>query len=90
MHNVYIIQSLQDGSYYKGYSSDPLLRLLRHNNGESLYTSTKMPWQLVYVERMASKREALIRERNLKKITHERVLALIASDKNILKELMKG
>lgn len=79
---VYIIQSDIDGSYYKGFSEAPLIRLAQHNNGESHYTSGKIPWRLVYIEIMLSKTEALKRERVVKKYGHERIIRLIASPKN--------
>jgi len=71
---VYIIESLKDETY-------------QHNNGESDYTSKKIPWKLVYVEEYTSKREALIRERNLKKADRQRILALINSSRNLLRKL---
>jgi len=64
---VYIIQSEKDGTYYKGSSEDPLRRLVEHNSGMSRYTSGKLPWKLVYVEELGSKKEMLIRERKLKR-----------------------
>ncbi len=67
---VYIIQSEKDHSYYKGYSEDPLKRLVQHNNLESSYTSLKAPWKLVYVERLNSKQEALVREKQIGKYTY--------------------
>jgi putative endonuclease len=79
---VYIVESLQDGTFYKGYSEDPLKRLQQHNQGESKYTSGKMPWKLVYVEECASKTEALIRERNLKKADRSRIQTLLVHPKN--------
>lgn len=81
---VYIIQSLKDGSFYKGFTENPLQRLAEHNNKESHYTSAKTPWKLVYVEEKSSKKEALIREKNLKKATIERIQALITLPKNIV------
>ena len=81
---VYILQSAVDSSYYKGFSERPKERLLQHNNGESLYTSNKTPWVLVYVEAAAAKREALIREKALKKYSHEQISRLITSQKNII------
>ena len=83
-HYVYIIESLQDGSYYKGYSQDPLNRLMQHNNAESKYTSGKMPWNLVYVEECTNKTEALTRERNLKKAQRDRIQSLLSHPKNIV------
>ena len=87
---VYIIQSLKDGSYYKGFSEHPLLRLNQHNNKESNYTSGKVPWVLVYVEVMESKTAAIIRERNLKKATIDRIKALIAHPKNIVLQFIES
>ncbi|HLK27222.1 MAG TPA: GIY-YIG nuclease family protein [Puia sp.] len=80
---VYIILSKKDFSYYKGYSENPLERLRQHNNKESTYTSAKIPWELVYLEELPTKREALIREKNIKKATLERIAALINHPKNI-------
>jgi len=45
---VYILQSEKDGDYYKGITENIELRLKQHNAGQSTYTSTKMPWQLLY------------------------------------------
>ena len=83
MWYVYIIKSQVDGSYYKGFSENPSTRLEQHNNKESTYTSAKVPWELMYIEELFSKREALIREKALKKYSHEQILRLIASAKNI-------
>ncbi|WP_369327738.1 GIY-YIG nuclease family protein [Danxiaibacter flavus] len=88
MFYIYIIQSEIDNSFYKGYSENPAQRLIQHNNKESHYTSSKVPWRLVYVELMPSKREALIRERNLKKATRERLRALIVGPKNIVGQFL--
>lgn len=83
---VYIIQSEQDSSYYKGFSENCEERLKQHNEGLSLYTSRKAPWKLVYIEEHQSKTSALKREKNLKKATTERLKALIISDKNLIKK----
>ncbi|MBK7358773.1 MAG: GIY-YIG nuclease family protein [Saprospiraceae bacterium] len=60
---VYIIVSLQNGTSYKGFSLNPVLRLKQHNDGLSKYTSQFMPWKLVYIEQFSSKSDALIREK---------------------------
>ncbi|AXY75402.1 GIY-YIG nuclease family protein [Paraflavitalea soli] len=87
---VYIIQSKVDESFYKGFSEDPLKRLLQHNAGETSSTRYLAPWKLVYVEAMASKTEALIREKNLKKATRERIYALLTHSKNIVAQFTGG
>ena len=63
---VYIIKSLRDQSYYKGFTENPIIRLKRHNNAESKYTRNKMPWKFVYLEYFERKKEALVREKHLK------------------------
>jgi len=64
---VYILRSLKDGSFYIGYTSNIDRRLEEHNLGESRYTKKKKPWEIFYFEIFRSKREALKRERFLKK-----------------------
>jgi len=85
---VYIIQSEQDGTYYKGSSEDPLRRLVEHNSGMSRYTSGKLPWKLVYVEELGSKKEMLIRERKLKRGNAAYYQQLKNSGKNWLRRQM--
>jgi putative endonuclease len=63
---VYILQSLYDGSYYIGFSTDVDRRLDEHNSGNSKYTRTKVPWKVVYTEEHESKMKALKREKFLK------------------------
>jgi putative endonuclease len=60
---VYIIQSLKDSSFYKGYSENPYERLQQHNEGLSEYTSHKIPWVLVCLLLFETKRDALIKEK---------------------------
>lgn len=67
MFFVYIIQSMANSSYYIGYTSDLDQRIQEHNSGKSNYTSTGIPWKLVYNEEFHTKREAITRERFLKK-----------------------
>ena len=86
---VYVIQSELDGSYYKGFTTDPVKRLQSHNEGESFYTRQKRPWRLVYLEIHTQKREALIREKVLKKYSHQQFQQLILSSKNQLNNLPK-
>ena len=74
---VYIIQSEIDDTYDKGFTENPEQRIRQHNNGESRYTSTKMPWKLVYLEEFETKREALIREKKIKRFNSQYLKGLI-------------
>jgi putative endonuclease len=87
---VYIIQSEKDGSYYKGFSENPQERVLQHNSGLSKFTSFKIPWKLVFIEELGSKRDALIREKTLKKYSHKQIQVLISSVKNIVNRPLAG
>lgn len=86
---VYIIQSSVDLSFYKGFSEQPLIRLAQHNNALSEYTSNKIPLMLIYLEELDTKREALIREKAVKKYSRSQIEQLILSAKNILTEYLK-
>jgi len=79
---VYIIHSQKFDKYYKGYTSNPFLRLKEHNNGFSRYTANFTPWKLVFLQSFPTKKEALIRERKLKKYSKEKLKNLILSPLN--------
>jgi putative endonuclease len=82
---VYILKSEKDGTFYKGFTENYWKRLEEHNAGLSAFTSTKRPWKLVCVLVFETKREALIKEKKLKKYPHASIEALINSSQNILK-----
>ena len=67
MYVVYILQSHLDNSFYIGQTEDLKKRLEHHNDGKSKYTSRKMPWKVVYTEEYNTRKEALQRERFLKR-----------------------
>jgi putative endonuclease len=90
MFYVYIIQSQKDGTYYKGFSENPKLRLEFHNQGQSSYTSKKTPWNLVGILPFAEKRQALEKEKKLKKYGHTSLIALLNSDQNKLLDYLNG
>ena len=74
---VYIIQSEVDNTYYKGFTENPENRTWEHNNGKSRYTSKKILWRLVYLEEYDTKREALIREKQIRGFNSQYVKKLI-------------
>jgi len=64
---VYILQSLKDGSYYIGITKNLQKRLEFHNKGLQRSTKRKIPYKLIYFEEYSNKREALKREKQLKR-----------------------
>jgi len=83
-HFVYIIYAEKFDKYYKGYTTNPENRLKQHNNKESRYTAYFTPWILMYLQKFDTKKEALIREKALKKFSKKSLINLIKSPKNIL------
>ena len=66
MYFVYILKSLKDGKYYIGSTSDLEKRLAYHNAGLQRSTKHRIPFVQVYSERLPSKTEALVREKQIK------------------------
>ena len=66
MHVVYILQSLQDKSYYTGYTTGLEKRLGDHNDGLTPYTAGKKPFRLVWYCVFDDKLKALHFEKYLK------------------------
>jgi len=83
---VYIIESLADGTFYKGESESPLKRLNSHNMGFNKSTESKRPWKLVYVclhvDRKAVKKE----ERRLKRCNKTYLRWLLEQPGNLVND----
>jgi putative endonuclease len=72
MTNYCYILLCADGTYYTGWSTDPIRRERQHNLGYgSRYTRTRRPVKLVYVEIQPDRSTAMKRERSLKKLSHK-------------------
>jgi len=67
MFTVYILQSEKNGRYYVGYTSDLLKRLRYHNSGKNKSTKNGIPWRIVMQENYGLKREAWLREHQIKR-----------------------
>ena len=65
-HFVYILQSLKDGKYYIGETSDVGQRLLFHNSGKQRSTKHRIPFKLILFEEFEDRNEALKREKQIK------------------------
>ncbi|PKM84413.1 MAG: hypothetical protein CVU86_07305 [Firmicutes bacterium HGW-Firmicutes-11] len=78
MNYVYIIEC-NDGSLYTGWTVDIEKRLHLHNCGKGAkYTKSRCPVILRYVEEHPVKQDALRREREIKRLSRVKKLALIA------------
>ena len=74
---TYIFES-SDGTYYTGSTNENTQRLLSHNAGKGgKYTRVRRPVKLVYTEIHDTKREAMQRESQIKKLTRKEKEALI-------------
>ena len=81
MDFVYILKC-NDNTYYTGWTRHPSQRLAAHNSGKGAkYTRCRLPAELVYLELLPDKSQALKRECAIKKLTHQ--------EKNKLVELYK-
>ena len=74
---VYVIRSLKDGSLYSGMSQNPEQRLLEHNNKKSTYTSSRVPWKIIYIEECTTRLAARKREKYLKSSAGRRFIKKI-------------
>lgn len=81
-HRYYVYVLLcTDGSYYTGYSSNPAHRLAEHLKGRGArYTRMHKPSKIVYLKRLKTQREAMLRERQIKRLTHEEKRRMIETD----------
>ena len=67
MFYVYILRNSKS-KYYTGMTSrPPEARLKEHNSNTNRWTKNKAPWDLIYVEVFETKKEAWLRERQIKK-----------------------
>ncbi len=72
-----------DGTYYTGWTSDPIRRLGQHNQGSaSRYTRARLPVEMVYLEPQPSRSAAMKRERAIKALSRRQKQALIVSSQS--------
>ena len=68
MAYMYILYSEKLNKYYIGSCINLERRLYEHNIGHSSFTSTGIPWKLVYSEEFETDLEAKRREMKVKKM----------------------
>lgn len=70
----------QDGSFYTGWTIDPVRREKQHNTGRGAkYTRLHRPVRLVYIEEQADRSTAMKRELAIKKLSHEQKRKLVTN-----------
>ena len=78
---VYILQSKKDLSFYIGQTNEITTRLENHNEGGSKYTSSKIPWDLVYFEGYDTRTESVRREKEIKGKKSRKYIEFLISNK---------
>ena len=74
---VYILKC-STGEFYTGYTVNLRKRIEAHNKGlGSRFTKCRLPVKLVYREKLSNRKEAMRREREIKRKNREKKLRLI-------------
>ena len=69
-----------DGSYYCGWTNNPIKRLKAHNEGRaSKYTRARLPVSPVYMEEFETKVDAMKREAYIKRLPRSRKEEIVAT-----------
>jgi putative endonuclease len=79
---VYIILC-EDQSFYTGYTKDIDKRTRLHTWGKGArYTKMHRPLRIAYIERLDSRANAMKREKEIKRLTHQEKMDLVNSRSN--------
>lgn len=77
MNYTYILRC-GDGSLYTGWTNNLEKRIACHNEGKGAkYTKVRLPVELAYFETFQTKKEAMRREWEIKRMTRKEKIALI-------------
>lgn len=81
---VYILRC-ENSSYYTGYTKNLETRVEQHKQGRgALYTRMHKPEKLVYTEEFDTRSEAMKREIEIKRLSHEEKMILVDSYGNAM------
>ncbi|WP_026895943.1 GIY-YIG nuclease family protein [Clostridiisalibacter paucivorans] len=81
MPYVYIVQC-NDETLYTGWTTDIERRINEHNRGiGSKYTRARLPVELKHLEKYKTKKDAMKREWQIKKMSRKDKLNLIGTEK---------
>jgi putative endonuclease len=87
---VYILRC-SDDSFYTGISRDPIAREYQHNSGITKgYTSKRLPVVLVFSEQFSSVYDAISAEKQIKRWSRAKKIALIENNIELLQRLSKS
>lgn len=79
---VYVVLCT-DGSFYTGYTKNIDTRIKLHESGKGArYTKMHKPQKVAYIELFESRAQAMKREKQIKKLTHQQKLKLVNSRSN--------
>ena len=67
MYSVYILYSKSFDRYYVGYTNNIERRVAEHNRKKGKFTDKGIPWKLVFFENFQTKKEAIDREKYIKR-----------------------
>lgn len=82
MNYVYIVEC-SDGTFYTGWTNNLERRIEMHSKGTGAkYTKGRGPVKLVYCEIFDTKEAAMKREYQIKKLTRQEKILLIATECN--------
>jgi putative endonuclease len=84
---LYILRSIKDGKLYVGATKNVENRLKQHNEGVTLSTRYRKPFELIHKECYNIKREALKRERYLKSLKGSKEKKRILENSLIMKNM---
>ena len=74
MVQVYVIESLNDKTWYTGIALNAGNRLKDHNSGKNRFTKGHSPWRIIYTESHENWQQARSREKYLKTAAGKRWL----------------
>ena len=74
MYVVYILESGKSGHYYIGQTDNLEKRIREHNLGKSKSTKSGIPWSLIYKEIYETRKDAIRREKDLKRKKKRRAI----------------
>ncbi|MBK6948959.1 MAG: GIY-YIG nuclease family protein [Haliscomenobacter sp.] len=63
MFYIYIIKSQQTGQFYIGQTNNLTDRILRHQSNRNRWTKGKGPWELLFSQSFATRKEAMAMEK---------------------------